>query len=264
MGKRILLSFDVEEFDLPKEYGVGISESEQFGFSLEGLKKVVGLLNEEGVRATFFVTASFALKYPSVIKEISKKHEVGSHGFSHGSWVYSEGEVRKSKEVIEGVIGKGVSGFRMSRLQKVDYSSLRKLGFVYDSSIAPSFIPGRYNYFFEKRKIELKEGVYVVPISVLPVLRLPFSWIFFRNFGLGYGKMITLASIKTLGFVNFYLHPWEFNSLDKFRVPWYVKKNSGDVLMRYLLDYVRWCKKKGFVFSTFSEYLAFYAGDKNA
>ncbi len=263
MNKRILLSFDVEEFDLPKEYNVEIGEREQFDFSFQGLKKIVSLVDKTEIKATFFVTASFALKYPSLIKKMSEKQEIASHGLSHSSKIYSEEEVRKSKELIEKIINKKILGFRMSRLQKVDYSSLKRLGFTYDSSIAPSFIPGRYNYFFEKRKISANNGVYVVPISTLPLLRLPFSWIFFRNFGINYGKLITLLSIKTLGFVNLYLHPWEFNSLSKFPIPNYLKTNSGRKLQKDLENYILWCKKKGFAFSTFSEYLTLKASDKN-
>jgi peptidoglycan/xylan/chitin deacetylase (PgdA/CDA1 family) len=255
MNKKILLSFDVEEFDLPGEYKAEIGEKEKFEFSFKGLKKVVDLIDRKGIKATFFVTASFALKYPAAIKRISKHHEIASHGLSHSSWRYSESEAKKSKEIIEKIIKKKISGFRMSRLQKVDYDSLKRLGFSYDSSVAPSFIPGRYNYFFEKRRITLNSGVYLVPISVLPVLRLPFSWIFFRNFGVNYGKIITISSLKSPGFVNFYLHPWEFSSLSRFEIPGYIKRNSGEKIKNYLENYISWCRKKGFGFSTFSDYL---------
>ena len=42
--KKILLSFDLEEFDLPLEYDISISKQEQFNFSLKGLKKIIKLL----------------------------------------------------------------------------------------------------------------------------------------------------------------------------------------------------------------------------
>lgn len=255
MNKPILLSFDVEEFNLPLEYNISLDEESQFKFSLEGLKKVTGFLNKQEIKATFFVTASFALKYPSLIKTLSKKHEIASHGISHSIKEYSEEKTKKSKEIIERIIRKKISGFRMPCLQKVDYASLEKLEFSYDSSIAPSFIPGRYNNFFQRKVVTKNNGVYVVPISTLPFLRLPFSWIFLRNFGINYAKLVTLSSLKTPGFVNLYLHPWEFNSLSDFPIPEYIKRNSGDKLINIMQGYVSWCKKKNFYFSTFSEFL---------
>ena len=63
----VLLNFDLEEFDLPLEYGEKISKNNQLEFSLKGLKKLVSLLDSQEIKATFFTTASFALKYPELI-----------------------------------------------------------------------------------------------------------------------------------------------------------------------------------------------------
>ena len=81
--KSIFLTFDVEEFDYPNFMGIKISEREKYGISYGGVKEVLKLLNKHKVVAIFFVTAKFALKYPKLIKEIAKKHEVASHGYSH-------------------------------------------------------------------------------------------------------------------------------------------------------------------------------------
>jgi len=251
---KILLSFDVEEFNLPLEHKINIDEEEQSEFTLTGLKKVLKILNKQKIRATFFVTGNFAKTYPSVIKEISGSHEIASHGLSHNLEDYSEENAEKSKKILEKITGKQVNGFRMPRLKNVDKVSLANLGFKYDSSVSPSYIPGRYNNYFKTRKISVN-GIYEVPISVLPVIRAP-SWILFRILGLTYLKLLTKTSLKNPGFINVYIHPWEFNSLGGFSLPFYIRKiNSGLKIQKALEAYIVWCKKNGFHFLTFSEFL---------
>jgi peptidoglycan/xylan/chitin deacetylase (PgdA/CDA1 family) len=255
MNKTILLSFDTEEFDLPLEYNQKISKEEQFEFSLKGLEKVLILLEKLNIRATFFVTASFTLKYPNLIKKISEKHEISSHGLHHKVQKYNEKEVRQSKAVIEDKIRKKIVGFRQPRLQKVDFKSLSKLGFQYDSSVCPAYIPGRYNNYFKKKGITFKNNIYEVPVSTLPLLHIPISWVFFRFFGLKYIKLASILCLKNPGFINIYFHPWEFNHLQSFKIPNYIKKNSGEKLIVLLEKYILWCRKNKFKFKTFSELL---------
>ncbi len=255
MSKSILLSFDTEEFDLPLEYDIPLSEEEQYKFALTGLKKIIYLLRKLEVHATFFVTASFASKYPEIIREISKKHEISSHGLRHSIKDYSEEETKESKEIIEKIIGKKIKGFRFPRLKKVDFNSLRSLGFKYDSSVSPSFMPGRYNNYFEKKKVYLKEGIYEVPTSALPILRFPLSWFSFRFFGAKYQKFATILCLRDPGFVNLYFHPWEFNELGNFKIPFYIKRNSGKKLVSLIEKYIIWCRNSGFEFKTFSQFL---------
>ena len=52
MSGKILLSFDVEEFDLPREHGEEISLEEGLKVSAEGLKRILEVLNETGVKVT--------------------------------------------------------------------------------------------------------------------------------------------------------------------------------------------------------------------
>ena len=63
----ILLSFDIEEFDLPTEYGLAISWEEQLRVSREGSGHLLNVLARHGVRATFFCTARFAAAAPDVL-----------------------------------------------------------------------------------------------------------------------------------------------------------------------------------------------------
>ena len=81
----VLLSFDVEEFDAPLEYGGWIPETEQDAVSVAGLRLVLALLAELGIRTTLFCTASFAERQAGLIREAAHRHEIASPG-SSASW----------------------------------------------------------------------------------------------------------------------------------------------------------------------------------
>ena len=253
--KSILLSFDIEEFDLPREYNVNIEN--EFEISYEGTKKILDVLNKNNVKATFFVTTSFAEKYPKLIKKISEKHEIGLHGLKHSDNYNKDEEafnkLKKAKEIIETIIDKKIKGFRAPRYQHPDYKLINKLEILYDSSCNPTYIPGRYNNFFKTRKESLKENVKIIPLSVYPVLRLPLFWLFFRNLSLIYSKLGTRLNKK---FVCLVFHPWEFVDLKDFKIPFLIKRNTGNKLELKLDKYIKWCLKKNYTFKTMEDYLS--------
>ena len=249
MVKNICLTFDVEEFDLPKEYGISISEDEMNNVSLEGLKNILNLVNSFDVKCTFFVTTVFALKNKKLIKEMALKHEIGYHGYLHSDdYRVSFGNLEKGKKELEKIIGKNVVGFRAPRMFGPKRDLLKNLGFVYDSSYVPTYMPGRYNNFFGKREI-FNDSIFVIPVTVLPLLRIPFIWFIFRNFGLWFAKLCTYSN----SYVNQYFHPWEFVDLKDYNVPFFVKRKTGDKCLNLLRKYIQWCKKKKYSFITLNE-----------
>ena len=66
----ILLSFDIEEFDMPLEYGKEIDFHDQIDISINGSNHILDILDKHGVKATFFSTVVFAQHAPEVIKRI--------------------------------------------------------------------------------------------------------------------------------------------------------------------------------------------------
>ena len=53
MNKSILLSFDIEEFDIPEEYGQHLEDEIKFEISSRGLSNIIALLNRLDITATF-------------------------------------------------------------------------------------------------------------------------------------------------------------------------------------------------------------------
>ena len=226
--RTILLTFDIEEFDLPLEFKEKIPEKDQFEISKNGTEKIIGLLNKNNVKATFFVSAKFAKQYPELIKTISEYYEVGLHCFEHKDDYSKMNEeelyerIKNGKEIVEDIINKKVLGFRAPRFKFQNYDVLKSLKIKYDCSLNPTYIPGRYNNISKERGIHLNKGVIVVPLTVSPILRMPLFWFTFRNLPLIYPKLITLRSKYIC--INF--HPWEFTDIKKFKVPFLIKRNT--------------------------------------
>ena len=77
----ILLSFDTEEFDVPREHGVDFPLDEAMKVSVYGTNKILDCLKKNGVKATFFCTSNFAENAPEVMRRIMDEgHEVAAHG----------------------------------------------------------------------------------------------------------------------------------------------------------------------------------------
>ena len=252
MDKKILLSFDVEEFDIAREYGLKISGEDEMRISLNGLKNVLKLLDKLNLRATFFVTSNFALKNPAIIKKISEKHEVCSHAFYHSSFELED--LKKSREILEKITEREVGGFRMPRLMGISDNAVKDAGYKYNSSMSPSYMPGRYNNFFKSRKYYWTEEMLNIPTSVVPLVRFPLNWLTLKNIPMSLFKFFSSLTLTKDKYLNIYFHPWEFTDLSYWKLPTHVKRYSGENLTKRLEEYLVWLKKRG-EFVCFGEFV---------
>ena len=252
---KVLLSFDVEEFDLPREHGEEISLEKGVEVSSGGLIKILNLLKKHGVKATFFTTGNFAKINPDLVLKIAEDgHEIACHGVDH--FKPKKSDIEESKKVIEKVSKTKVFGYRQPRMFKISYGDLKNNGYKYDSSVNPAFIPGRYNHFDVPRRPFLKNGVLEIPTSVATFMRVPLFWLTLHLFPKGMYLKFAKMSIKKTGYLATYFHPWEFaDELKSYKVvPFYIKKNSGDKLIDRLDFLILNLKKQGYDFETYLGY----------
>jgi polysaccharide deacetylase family protein (PEP-CTERM system associated) len=191
--------------------------------------EILALLEEKGIKATFFVLGWIAEKYPQIVETIDQKgHEIASHGYAH-KLVFTQSEeefredVKRSIEVLGKLTGKQIIGYRapsFSINQECSwaYEILFELGIRYDSSIFPVKhphygIPTAPRFPFE---IELKnqKSLKEFPLSTirllglnLPVaggayLRILPYW--YNHWGI---KRLNREGRKAV----VYLHPWEID-----------------------------------------------------
>ena len=253
----ILLSFDIEEFDMPFEYGKEITFNEQLAVSTEGTNKILAILKQADIKATFYCTANYAQHKPDVIAEIiSQGHEVASHGYYHSD--FKPEHLLQSKLKLEELTGKPVIGYRMARMMPVDENEIARAGYIYNSSINPTWLPGRYNNFNKPRTWFWYKNVLQLPSSVSPVIRFPLFWLSFHNLPVWLIKRFSAATHAKDGYLNLYFHPWEFTDLnqpEKYGFPGYVSKNTGDTFIKRISSFIDWAKAKGYSFERTDEFV---------
>ena len=250
LNKKIVLTLDVEEFDVPLEYGMTIGLDEQIEVSTRGLLLLKTLLEKHQIEITIFCTGQYALAKPQLIKELAQTHEIASHGMFHSSFDQTI-DLLKSRKILNEITGQKISGFRMARMMPVENKYVVEAGYTYNASLNPTFIPGRYNHLDKPKTPFNREGILEIPVTVSPTLRFPLFWLSFKNLPLWMYKKLTMDSLTVYDTINLYFHPWEFTDLSYYsKIPNYVKKHSNKVLLERLDEYILWLKKRNVEFLT--------------
>ena len=212
------------------------------------------LLNRYSINSTCFITAHFAEINPSIVQDLAKQNEIASHTYMHSH--FEKSDIEKSKIILESICQTKVSGIRMPRLQKIDYNQLKTAGYTYDSSLNPTFLPGRYNNFKLPRTIfvESASKLTILPMSVSPIMRFPMFWLSFKNLPMSLYFTFCKQCLARDSYLHLYFHPWEFADIHSFRIPAYIKRVSGkeysvrfEKLLQFLLKQAE--------FSTISSFL---------
>lgn len=228
---------------MPLEYGHNIPVQEQMELGKKGLDAINEIINLHQVNCTMFTTANFAQQYPADIKAMAAKHEIASHTFYHS--FFETKHLAESKTLLEQISGQTIYGLRMPRMGTVNMDDVAAAGYMYDSSINPTFLPGRYNNFHLPRSAYKEKNILRFPVSVTPHLRIPLFWLSFKNFPYPIYKMLALQTLKKDGYLSLYFHPWEFTDISHIKIPSYTKHHSGIQLLDRLHNFIADLKKEG-------------------
>jgi peptidoglycan/xylan/chitin deacetylase (PgdA/CDA1 family) len=245
--KDLLLTYDVEEFDWRLGGGRPLPPPEQIGITADGLRKVLPIHERHRVPATFFVTGAFALAEPELLQEIAQAgHEVAVHGLVHAD-DYANLEptvavdrLKRAREIVEAASGHVAVGMRTPRLRHCLAFVVRDAGFSYDASPHPTWIPPRYFGLHYPRKPWQQDGITKIPISVLPGLRMPVSWMWFQFAGARLGILVARLALLRAPYLHLYFHPWEAVSLRPFGAPPPFSFRTGAVFLDALDRLLTW------------------------
>jgi polysaccharide deacetylase family protein (PEP-CTERM system associated) len=192
-------------------------------------ERLLGIFDEAGVRATFFVLGWVAERYPALVRRIATcGHEVASHSYRHRLLYQMSPEqfredLRRAKATIESAAQVPVFGYRAPSYS-VTARSLWALdiladeGYAYDASIFPIH-HDRYGIPRSPRH------AFVVETNGLRLLEIPGSTTRWAALnvpvgGGGYFRLlpyrVTRWGIRRMNQreqrpVVFYLHPWEID-----------------------------------------------------
>jgi len=243
MNKTILLTFDVEEFDTPLRHKIRLSKEDQLHYGHLGLLAVMNLLDELGQPScTFYTTANFANHYPDSIRALALHHEIASHTYYHSK--FRNEDVLKSKLCLQEIIQDKIYGFRMPNMAAFDKSLIKSSGYIYDSSINPTYIPGKYNNINTPILPYKYYDILELPTSVVPYCRFPLFWLSFKALPLSLFIQLCNFSLHQTGFLNLYFHPWEFANLSQFNIPNFIKNPCGEDLLEKLKKFVKYYQQK--------------------
>jgi len=192
-------------------------------------EEVLALLEECGVKATFFVLGEMASYFPDLVRLVHDSgHEIACHGWSHvdadslGVDNFYD-EVRRAKELLENLTGENVLGYRAPNLVLTPwiFDVLSELGFDYDSSVCPSRkLLGKFGRFshapnnpflipLNNPKKNRRKYLVEIPIPAMPFLKIPAcSGIMTRIMGRWWTETALFNAIRQ-GDVMYYFHPYE-------------------------------------------------------
>ncbi len=272
---RAFLTVDLEEW-YHLDYLKGYPCRESGVRVVPRLFDFLDMLDDEGVKVTFFCVAEIARENAGLLREILRRgHAIGCHGLDHELLTQKSveqfvEETRRAREIIEEAAGREVFGYRAScfTMERDKLEALRQLGFTYDSSkirfaqhplyrnldLSGFRRDGDLVYvqddFSEYEIPTLDVMGYSIPISGGGYMRLFPFWL-----------LRVLLSMYARRHDNFtiYVHPFELTALPlplpeglsratRFRCLVGRRHN-----LRKLQNVIRWLKKRGARFITLEE-----------
>ena len=268
------LTIDVEDYFHVSAFAPYIARSSWDSWPCrieQNIDRVLQLLADRGVNATFFTLGWIAERYPEMVRRIvSGGHELASHGYAHER-AATQGpdpffaDVALAKAVLEDIVGTEVQGYRAPSFSINDdnlwaYECLAKAGYRYSSSVYPI----RHDHYGAPGRSRFAHlasaGVLEVPIATVRLFRtnLPAG-------GGGYFRLMPYALSRWLiRRVNdadeesavFYFHPWEIDPEQprvkeadpKARFRHYVNLERTATRLQLLLADFRWDRLDHVVF----------------
>ena len=226
-------TIDVEDwFQSSMDFDAPISER-----VVRNVGRVCELLDEVGVKGTFFVQGKVAEAFPRLLQNlVTMGHEIQSHGYSHRPLYGMDRKALRTELELAVKTVEDACGVRVTAFRAPDFSilprnlwaleTLAELGFVLDSSIFPLKtrrygVPG---WGVEPRHVELGNGARIleVPVAIGRV-----GGVLVPVAGGGYFRLMPRALLdlairsilKERRPVVIYCHPYEFNpgEMDEYR-----------------------------------------------
>ena len=258
---KLLLTIDFEEQRRLEKAGFPNEAIEE---SLKGTYQIVELFEKLGIKATWFTTAAIGLADTKIFKRlVASGQEIALHAlhdrddYNKMSEDKARKRLQKAKDIVESISGQKTVGFRAPRFQHPSLKVIKDLGFKYDSSLHPSPMPGRYS---GKGKlvphVDEESGLTVLPVSVVPGLRLPLSWIWFRMLPKGYMRWGASLVEANFDYLCLYFHPWDFVDLSKYKSSLPAGFTvGGKSAINDMEDFLKWGLEKGWKSMTIQDYL---------
>jgi polysaccharide deacetylase family protein (PEP-CTERM system associated) len=227
------------------------------------IERILGLLSEAKVSATFFTLGWIAERYPALVRRlVDGGHELASHGYEHlraNEQAYGAflADIRLAKAVLEDIAGREVKGYRAPSFSIGPanfwaFDCIAEACYRYSSSIYPI----RHDHYgapdAPRFPYKVRENLLEVPVATVRMLNS--NW---PAGGGGYFRLlpyrISKWSISQVNAVDrrpamFYFHPWELDPTQprvkgpgaKARFRHYLNLDRTEPRLKSLLADFRW------------------------
>lgn len=211
----------------------------------EGTPKLLKIMDEYKIKATFFFTGDAAMKNPEIVREILKKgHEIGAHSLYHesvGDELFENFgtksilpeeialRIKKCTNIIEEISGIRPVSFRSPRLwgSTALINCLEELGYISDSSYPVYFHRKQFFPYNPSKNNWLEKGdLKILEIPVAADMQMESNdpgferdrdpwWHFRTENAETYYKMLLgflrhIEDADQTPVLCLYFHPWEF------------------------------------------------------
>jgi hypothetical protein len=151
----------------------------------------------------------------------------------------------------------------MPNMAPLEARPIVEAGYLYNSSLNPTFLPGKYYNLHKPRRIFYEENLCQIPVSVSANFRIPLFWLSLHNFPFSIYKKMCTGAIRKDGYLNLYFHPWEFAELSspEVKLPCYVVRNSGSILVERLSNLIDFFSGNNYPFGLLKECLKMYPNE---
>lgn len=230
---------------------------------LDKIEKVLSILNSLGVKITVFTVGQLFELYPDLIKLLEKYNcEFEAHSYSHNTSIAdSAEEIEKVKSAYFNCFGKYPTGYRAPQ-GRISYSGIKNLekhGFLYDSSIFPSYYPNPFKYLFNNRQIHYygDSKIMEIPLTSITPFRLTLSISYIKLLGVDfYIRLCQLFDPPELICFSSHLHDFIFNenSYNKLSPFWksiFARNKYRGI--DYCVKFLEFIKQEGYQFCYMSE-----------
>ncbi len=225
--------------------------------------KILDIFKQSDIKATFFVLAWVAERYPELARRIvSEGHELASHGYAHQRATHQtraefKDDIVKAKKILEDIAGVKVKGYRapsysINKSNLWVHDELLDAGYQYSSSIYPVKhdlygIPDAPRFAYR-----CDNGLLEIPITTTQIGG--------RNFPAGGGGFFRLYPYPLSRWIIqrgnrqdkqasiFYFHPWEIDPEQprqgaasfKSRFRHYLNLDKTEARLKNLLKDFKW------------------------
>ncbi len=224
--------------------------------TFEHLEEYIELIDALDLPLSVFVVGQTIEERPDAIDRLRERLEVEFHlhSYSHdlsGSADLGR-EVRRGKRAYRSFFGRQPQGYRSTqgRVERSDLQLLESEGFLFDSSVFPTYRPGVYNNLDTPIEPYQAGGLCEIPVGVVPRLRIPLSQAYVKTIETPFLPVLRRVPLQDVVVFNTHLqdfyHTRAHDELDHPKRFFYSRNiDNSERVFRRVVETLR---RKGFSF----------------